>query len=806
MEGIWQDLRFAVRSLARARGFSLLAVSTLAVAIAANTAMFSVFYTVLLKPLPYSDPESLYLLWEDASPRGPSRDTPAVANYVDWRDQSRRFADMAAVSTDSFKVTGAGEPEQVSGATVTANLLSVLGSRPELGRGFADGEDRAGAQPVVLLSHDLWQRLFGADPGVVGRSLTLDGRPHTVVGVMPRAFQFPSSDTELWTPFALDAEQRQNRSDHYLLVVGRLAVGASAKAAQAEMRDIAARLATAFPDTNTNLSCLVEPLREFYAGDLRPALVALMAAVGFVLLVACTNVASLLLARGMRRVAELRLRAALGAGRGRLTRLVVTESLLLAGTSAAIGLGIAALAVAALARYLPSSLGADRLAIDAPIVGFTLVAALLTSLLFGLLPAQQASGLDLAPGLREGGRGAMGGGRRARSLLVVSEVALSLCLLIGAGLMLRSLLALSRAPIGFDGRHTLLVHTPLSGERYRSFEARLRFFDEVLARVRRLPGVVAAGYTSHVPLTWGGDQNTVMIEGQPVPAPGERHIVPVRVVTPDYFRAVATPLVAGRGFDDRDTVDAERVALVNASFARRFWPGGDAVGRRIQRGVEPSPLGWLRVVGVVEDTPQVAVERAAKAEVYLPYSQWRGNFYVPRDLVVRTQQDPMALAAAVRAGVRAVDPGQPVSSAARLDSVVADALAERRLQSGLFVGFAVVALLLAAVGLFGVLSQIVSQRERELGVRVALGARARDVLRLVLGDALRLVAVGSVLGILGYLGLARFLSHLLYGVGATDTATIGTVTALLGTVALASASLPAWRATRVDPASVLRQE
>jgi len=807
MDAIFQDLRQAARGLAKARGFTLLAVATLAVAIGANTAMFSVFYAVLLKPLPYAHPDALFLLWEDSAVTGSPKDTPAVANYLDWRAESRSFGDMAALATDSFNLTGSGEPEQLSGATVTANLLSVLGSRPELGRGFQPGEDEAGAERVVLLSHGLWQRRFGADPGVVGRSVTLDGKPHAVVGVMPSAFGFPTTETELWTPFAFDADGRQNRADHYLLVVGRLAAAASPATAQAEMRAIAARLAAAYPDTNTRLGCTIEPLREFYAGDVRPALLALMAAVGFVLLVACTNVASLLLARSARRARELRLRAALGARPGRLMRLVIGESLLLAGGAALLGLVLAALAIEAIAASLPRDLvEGGRVAVDGPVVAFAVGLALATSLLFGLVPAWQASGVSLAPGLREGGAGSIGGGGRARALLVVGEVALSLCLLIGAGLMLRSLVAASRTPVGFDARGALLVRTPLGGERYRTYEARHRFYAEVLAGVRSLPGVVAAGYTSHVPLTWGGDQNSILIEGRPVPPPAERSIVPVRVVSADYFRAVGTAVRSGRDFDEHDHADAERVAVVNASFARRFWPGRDAVGQRVQRGNVATPDGWLRVVGVVEDTPQVAVERAAKPEVYLPQSQWRGGYFLPRDLVVRTPGDPLALAASVRAVVRTVDPDQPVSKAEPLASVLSAALAARRLQSSLFTGFAAVALLLAAVGLFGVLSQSVAQREREFGVRVALGARARDVLGLVVGSAARLVALGSALGILGYLGLARFVSHLLYGVGASDPGTIASVTALLGLVAVLAAALPAWRASRVDPATVLRRD
>lgn len=807
MDAIWQDVKQATRGLAKSPGFTLVAVLTLALAIGANTAMFSAFYGALVKPLPYANPEQLFMLWEDASFYGSPKDTPAAANFFDWREQSHSFADMAAMSTDTMNLTGSGEPEQVGVAASSANLFSILGVRPQMGRAFVAGEDEEGKPGVAVLSHRFWQRKFGGDPSVLGRSIVLDGRSYQVVGVMPSSFTFPADLIDLWTAFPWNAELRNNREDHYLWVVGRLNEGIAPAAARAEMKAIAARLSQAYPQTNTSLGCNIEPLRDFYAGDVRPALLALMGAVGLVLLVACTNVANLLLVRSAHRSRDLSVRVALGASRSQLMRLALTESTLLAGAGTALGVALAVGLVRVMQVLLPAGWsGGARMELSLPVLGFAVALALLTSLLFGLAPALQVSRVRLLSSLNQNTRAVAGGGQRVRSALVVGEVALSLCLLIGAGLMLRTMIALAHAPLGFQPEGAMLVRTPLGGEKYRPHDVRVRFFQQVLEKVHALPGVVAAGYSTNLPLTFGGNQNSVVIEGRPVPPPGQLDIVSVRIVTPNYFRAVGTALLQGRPLDDFDTVEAERVAMVNQSFARRFWPGEDPVGRRFQRGTQIVEGGWLRVVGVVEDTPQVSVESGAKAEIYLPHTQFRGYFFVPKDLVVRTAGDPLTLAGAVRDAVHAVDKDQPVAQAVTLESVVAGALAQRRMQSALFVGFAAAALLLAAVGLFGVLSQVVTQRTREFGIRMALGAQASDVLRMVMRHALALVLLGSALGILGYLALARFVSSLLYQVTATDPWTIAGVTALLTSVALLACAFPAWRASRVDPNIVLRYE
>ncbi len=807
MDAIWQDVKQATRGLAKSPGFTLVAVLTLALAIGANTAMFSAFYGVLVKPLPYANPDQLFMLWEDASFYGSPKDTPAAANFFDWREQNHSFTDMAAMSTDTMNLTGSGEPEQVGVAASSANLFSILGVRSQMGRAFVAGEDEEGKPGVAVLSHRFWQRKFGGDPSVLGRSIVLDGRSYQVVGVMPSSFTFPADLIDLWTAFPWNTERRNNREDHYLWVVGRLHEGIAPAAAQAEMKAIAARLSQAYPQTNTNLGCNIEPLRDFYAGDVRPALLALMGAVGLVLLVACTNVANLLLVRSAHRSRDLSVRVALGASRPQLMRLVLTESTLLAGAGAALGVALAVGLVRVMQVLLPAGWsGGAKMELSLPVLGFAVALALLTSLLFGLAPALQVSRVRLLSSLSQNTRTVAGGGQRVRSALVVGEVALSLCLLIGAGLMLRTMIALTHAPLGFQPEGAMLVRTPLGGEKYRPHDVRVRFFQQVLEKVHALPGVVAAGYSTNLPLTFGGNQNSVIIEGRPVPLPGQLDIVPVRIVTPNYFRAVGTALLQGRAMNDFDTVEAERVAMVNQSFARRFWPGEDPVGRRFQRGTQIVEGGWLRVVGVVEDTPQVSVESGAKAEIYLPHTQFRGYFFVPKDLVVRSAGNPLTLAGAVRDAVHAVDKDQPVAQAVTLESVVAGALAQRRLQSSLFVGFAGIALVLAAVGLFGVLSQLVAQRTREFGIRMALGAQAGDVLRMVLRHALALVLLGSALGILGYLALARLVSSLLYQITATDPWTIAGVTALLTMVALLACAFPAWRASRVDPNIVLRYE
>jgi putative ABC transport system permease protein len=807
MEALWQDAKQAARGLAKSPGFTLVAVLTLALAIGANTAMFSAFYSALVKPLPYANPEQLFMLWEDASFYGSPKDTPAAANFFDWREQSHSFPEMAAMSTDTMNLTGSGEPEQVGVAASSANLFSILGVRPQFGRVFVAGEDAEGKPGVAVLSHRFWQRKFGGDAGVVGRSLVLDSRPFTVIGIMPATFTFPADLIDLWTAFPWNPELRNNREDHYLWVVGRLNEGISPVAAQAEMKAIATRLSQAHPETNTNLGCNIEPLRDFYAGDVRPALLALMGAVGLVLLVACANVANLLLVRSAHRSRDLCVRVALGASRQHLMRLVLTESFLLAGAGVALGIALAVGLVRMMRVLLPAGWsGGARMELSLPVLGFAVALALLTSLLFGFAPALQVSRVRLLSSLNQNTRTVAGGGHQVRSALVVGEIALSLCLLIGAGLMLRTLVALANAPLGFKPEGAMLVRTPLGGEKYRPHDVRVRFFRQVLEKVHALPGVVAAGYSTNLPLTFGGNQNSVIIEGRPVPPPGQFDIVPVRIVTPNYFRAVGTALLQGRATNDFDTVDSERVALVNQSFARRFWPQEDPLGKRFQRGTQIVEGGWLRVVGVVEDTPQVSVESGAKAEIYLPHTQFRGYFFVPKDLVVRAAGDPLMLAGPVRDAIHAIDKDQPVAQAVTLESVVAGALAQRRMQSALFLGFAAIALVLAAVGLFGVLSQLVAQRTREFGIRMALGAQAGDVLRMVLRHALALVLLGSALGVLGYLALARFVSSLLYQVSGTDPWTIAGVTGLLAAVALLACVFPAWRASRVDPNIVLRYE
>lgn len=807
MDVLRQDVRYGIRSLLKSPGFTLIAVLTVALGIGASTAMFSAFYSVLLKPLPYASPDQLYLVWEDASAYDSPKDTPAPANYFDWREQSHSFADMAALSTDLVNFAGHGEPEQLGGAAVTANFFSLMGVSSKLGRAFVAGEDQEGAQRVVVLSHRLWQRRFGGDPAVLGRAIQLDGRSFNVVGVVPASFTFPAPVIDVWVPFEWNAELRNNRGDHFLYVVGRLRPGISPLAAQSEMTAIAARLEKAYPQTNAKLGVNLEALRDYYAGDVRPAMLALMAAVGLVLLVACINVANLLLARSSRRRNELFVRAALGAGPQQLVRLVLVESLLVAGVGAVFGIALAAGAIRVFAALLPARLGeAGQAEVSLPVLIFAVALASAASILFGIVPAWRASRVTLAQGLGQSSRSVAGGGSRLRRSLVVGEVAVSICLLIGAGLMLQTLVALANAPLGFNPQGAMTVLTPLGGEKYRPHEARVRFFQQVLDKVRTLPSVMAAGYSSQIPLTFGGDQNSFQIEGRPVPPPGQQDIGPVRVITPGYFQAVGTPVLSGRSFDEHDTPDSERVVMVNQTFARRFWPGQDAVGKRIQRGSRIVEGAWLRVVGVVQDAPQVSIERGAKIEIFVPYTQFRGYYFVPKRLVVRAAGDPLLLAGAVRDAVHAADMDQPVSQAVTLESVVGDALAQRRLQASLFVGFAGIALLLAVVGLFGVLSQLVTQRMREFGIRIALGAKARDVLGMVVRHALVLVLTGAALGILGYLALARFLVILLYQVSGTDPWTIVGVTALLTMVALLACVLPAWRAARVDPSIVLRYE
>ncbi len=793
--------------MAKNPGFTFFVVAVLALGIAANTAIFSIADAVLVRPLPYRQADRLVMVWEDAASYGFPRDTPAAGNFADWKARNQVFDDMAASSySGSFNLTGEGNPEEIPGDFVTANLFSVLGARPALGRDFSASDDVPGAPRVVILSQGLFLRRFGGDPQIIGKQLWLNYEKYDVIGVMPRGFQFPDRDPQLWAPVQFTTAQLANHGNHHLQVVARLKPGVSLKVANANLAAIAKQLEEEYPSSNAKVGAYAVPLREELAGKTRPALFVLLGAVCFVLLIACANVANLLLARASGRRREIAMRLTLGASRWRIARQLLTESLLLAALAGAAGLILSTFITQLLVSLIPGGIAPlNELGANSDVLFVTLIITVVSGVLFGILPALRVSRVDLATSLNQGGRSGIGSGRRLRDVLVVSEVALALVLLAGAALMLRSFEKLSHLDPGFRADHVLVVRTPLPRQKYEAFASRAAFYSDVLARVARLPGVTAAGYTTWVPLTNYGGATSITVEGRPQPAPGQLPIPNCRIVSDDYIRALGMKLFDGRAFDERDGTAAPPVALINQTMARNLWPGENAIGRRFKRGSFDEPSPWITIVGIVGDVHQAGLDSPARPEMYLPYLQQDFGFE-PEYLVVRTPGDPMSIADAVRQRVWAVDKEQPVAGVMPLEELVDDTLAPRKIQTGLLGGFAVLALLLAALGIYAVLSFTVTQRTQEFGVRMALGAQPGDVLQMVVSQGTRLFILGAVIGLAGAFGLSRTLEHLLFGISATDPLSFAMVTLVLAGVTLLACYFPARRAMRVDPMIALRYE
>ena len=801
------DLRYAARLQRKNPGFTIVAVIALALGIGANTAIFSVVNTVLLRPLPYKDPERLVMVWEDASRHGYPRDTPAAGNYSDWRDQNQVFEGMAAIADTSFNLTGSGEPERLEGRRVSANLFPLLGVEPQIGRVFTAAEDQPGGPRVVLLSYGLWQRRFGGDPNIAGQSLTLNGESYVVVGVMPARFQFPSSDDQAWVPIAFTQQEAANRGRHYLQVLARLKPGVSLAQAQSEMSTIATRLQQQYPQFNAELGAVVQPLQEHLVGDIKPALLILLGAVGLVLLIACANVAYLLLARAAVRQKEIAVRVALGARRWRLIRQFLTESVLLSTLGGLVGLAIAYGGLVLLKAFIPENISQAReISIDLKVLGFTFLVSVATGLIFGLAPAIQAARFNQIETLKEGGRDAAtgGGGKRLRGLLVTAEVAISLVLLIGAGLLINSFLRLRNVDPGFRADNLLTMRIVLPKPRYEQFERRSAFYTDLVQRIQSLAGVRSAAVTTNLPLYRQGNSIGISIEGQPAPPPGQERIVVTRIISPGYFDTMSIPLLRGRQVTEQDTETTPNVVVISETMARRYWPGEDAVGKRIAAGRVTSPEDWIQVVGVVKDVRQFELNAEPKPQMYLSYRQ--AGFFEPRDLVVKTDVDPSSLAATVRKAVWEIDKDQPVSNIQTMEEILADSIARQRFSMLLLAIFAAVALVLAGVGIYGVMSYSVAQRTHEIGIRMALGAETGAVLKLAVGYGMKLVIAGIVIGLIAAFALTRVMATLLFGVTATDPTTFTLISLLLVAVAALASYIPARRATRVNPIIALRYE
>jgi putative ABC transport system permease protein len=809
MSTLWQDVRFALRTLLKNPGFTLIAVLTLTLGIGANSAIFSVVNAVLVRPLPYPEPERLMFLRE-TSLQGES--SVSYPNFVDWKAESRVFESMAASRADSFNLTRSGEPERLPGRMVSAGWLETLGIRPALGRPIAPQEDAKGASPVVMISHALWQRQFAADPQIIRKAIWLNGMSHTVIAVLPDGLEHYSfAPVDVYVPIATELQTWERDNHPGISVLARLRHGATLAEARAEMATIAAAMEKQYPDTNRGRGVKIIPLRENVLGDVQPALVILLAAVGVVLLVACADLSNLLLARGAARQKEITIRQALGAGRARLVRQLLTESLLLSLAGGVLGLALTGWLVEAVRAFPPANIPRiEQARVDRVVIAFTLILSVLTGVIFGLVPALRASAVNLVATLKGASGHATGtrGHQRLRQGLIVSEFALTLALLVSAALLLESFARMSGTNPGYDAHGLLSMVISLPAADYQGRRP-LDFYEELRRRMASLPQATAAAYTNDLPF-FSDDEESFYAEGMPVPKAGEYPLALEYIVSPGYFQAMKIPIVAGRAFTAADTAGTPLRLVVDENLAQKFF-GGDALGKHLKFPGDDSPPP-MDIIGVARHVLPFSLtgEEAAPYQMYFAYPQIPEKYLYRAGsmmgLLVRTDGDPRALAPALRTQVQRLDPNLPVYSVESMEARMAESIAPQRFSALLISSFATLAVLLAAAGLFGVISYSVSQRTQEIGIRMTLGAERRSVMRLVVGEGLKLALAGVGVGLAGSLVFTRLLASQLHGVGPTDPATFAGVVVLLTAVAVLACYLPARRAMRVDPLVALRYE
>ncbi|MES1243386.1 MAG: ABC transporter permease [Acidobacteriota bacterium] len=803
MDTVLREIRQGARFLAKSRGFTLVAAATLALGIGANTAIFSVINALLLRPLPYPDSGALVMVWSDNRTQGWDRDLTSYPNYQDWKQYSELVGPMAAFTGSRLALTQEGEPEQIPGAQVSSAFFSVMGVEPRLGRGFAPEEEQKAFSNVIVLGHELWNRRFGGDPSLVGRTIPIRGEKYVVVGVMPPGFDFPAG-AQAWVPLAPSRMDSEERRFLWLQVVGRLKPGAHLAKAQAEMKVIGDRLERLHPLTNAGLGINLVPLHEDLVGNVRPALLLLFAAVFCVLLIACSNVANLLLARGAARSHEVAVRAALGASRRQIVRQHLIESVLLGLLGGGLGVLLASWGVPLLVTLIPPDMPrVAEITVDGPVLAFAAFASLITGLLFGLLPALRAAKLDPSTVLKDGKPTTAGGLRRGwtRQTLVSAEIAVALVLLIGTGLLAKSILQLQSVNPGFRTEGILAAQLLLPAAKYPNPAQMSDFYAGLVERVRTLPGVQQAAVASTVLDGEGSRSDSFTVEGQPPVNPEERIEVTVDTVTPGFFSTLGIPLVQGRDFGTEDNPQSVPVVIVNAAFARRFLPEGNPVGKRIKYGGPQTPDPWMQIVGVVGDVHRSGLDQEVRPATYRPHSQAPFPFLT---LVVRTDGEPMKLANSIRDQVWTLDRGQPINRVASLDEMLGGQSAQRRFNTLLLALMSALALVLAAVGTYGVVSYLVGQGRHEIGVRLALGAQSTEIFRLILGYGLRLASAGVVTGLVLAVVLTRWMGSQLFAVSTLDPVVFLGVSAVLLAIAVFASYLPARKAMQVDPVVTLR--